>query len=501
MNIPDMTPAQEAWNRRLAELKAFGAKFGHRNVTPQTPGYPQLGAWVSGTRNKAKYGKLTAEQIADLEAVGFLWEINELRKSSVFEGWLKKLKAFANKHGHCHVTPKTPGYEKLGSWVSGQRVRHKKGDLHAEQVAALDAIGFHWNLKGQRKSSVFDDWLAELKKYAAVHGNCNVTSKTSGHEKLGSWVSSQRVRRHKGLMDDRHVQALNKLGFVWEFQASKSQQTWIKKFHELEAFYLQHGHSDMPRTHENRTLANWVWIQRIRLRRPYGKAGKLTAAQVALLDKLAFKWDLHEETWAEKFQELKVYGKATAGRFDPIEDETLSRWASSQRKAYHQGELAQGRIDQLNEIAFTWESAATENQWQAQFAELKAYHQVHGDANPSRLRMPQLGGWCGHQRLARKAGKLAEHHIRQLDELGFVWSHHEKTPWEVHFAALQDYIKVQGDSYVPHRYDANPKLGFFTRNLRVQYAAGKLTREQIAKLEAIGFQWAPSGRLGRRRRG
>jgi hypothetical protein len=80
MNIPDMTPAQEAWNRRLAELKAFGAKFGHRNVTPQTPGYPQLGAWVSGTRNKAKYGKLTAEQIADLEAVDFLWEINELRK-------------------------------------------------------------------------------------------------------------------------------------------------------------------------------------------------------------------------------------------------------------------------------------------------------------------------------------------------------------------------------------------------------------------------------------
>jgi hypothetical protein len=114
--------------------------------------------------------------------------------------------------------------------------------------------------------------------------------------------------------------------------------------------------------------------------------------------------------------------------------------------------------------------------------------------------MPQLGGWCGHQRLARKAGKLAEHHIRQLDELGFVWSHHEKTPWEVHLAALQDYIKVKGDSYVPHRYDANPKLGFFTRNLRIQHQAGKLTQEQITKLEAIGFQWAPSGRRGKRRK-
>ncbi len=99
-----------------------------------------------------------------------------------------------------------------------------------------------------------------------------------------------------------------------------------------------------------------------------------------------------------------------------------------------------------------------------------------------------------------QSGKLAEHHIRQLDELGFIWSHHEKTPWEVHFAALEEYIKVRGDSYVPHLYDANPRLGFFTRNLRVQYQAGKLSSEQIARLEAIGFQWTGLGRRGKRRK-
>ena len=500
MPSPDKTPHQPTWTQRIEELKSFIALHGHGNVTPQTHGHLQLGSWVSSTRNKARYGKLTAEQIVELKNVGFLWEIDEFRKSGVFERWLDELKAFTAKHGHCNVTPKTPGYEQLGSWVSSQRVRHKKGLMYAKHVGALNAVGFLWNLKGQRKSTSFDKWVIELKKYVTEHGNCNVTPKTPGHEQLGAWVSSQRVRRSKGLMDDRHIKSLNELGFVWEFQAIKSQQTWIKKYHELEAYYLEHGHSDMPRTHKQKTLANWVWIQRLRRKGPYLRSEQLTPAQVGLLDKLGFKWDPHEENWMETFQELKAYGEKHSGKFDPIEDEALSRWASSQRRSYHRGELAQERVDQLNTIAFTWESAVSENLWQEYYAELKAYHQTHGDANPSRLRNPQIGAWCVHQRQSRKAGKMPEHQIKLLDELGFVWSPHEKTPWDVHFAALQAFIAANGDSYVPHIYAPNRKLGFFARTLRIQYAAGKLNAEQIAKLEAIGFQWAPSGRIGRRRR-
>jgi len=500
MPSPDMTPDQPTWTQRIEELKSFIGLHGHGNVTPQTHGYSQLGSWVSATRNKGNYGKLSPQQKAELNAASFLWEIDEYRKSGVFERWLEELKSFAAKHGHCNVTPKTPGYESLGAWVSSQRVRHKKGLLFASHVGALNGVGFLWNLKGQRKSTTFDKWLIELKEYVTEHGNCNVTPNSPGYEQLGTWVSSQRVRRNKGLLDDGYVQALNELGFVWEFQAIKSQQTWIKKYHELEAYYLEHGNSDIPRTHEQRTLANWVWIQRQRKKGGYRKEGPLTPAQVTLLDKLGFKWDPHEENWIETFEEMKSYGEKHAGKFDPIDDETLSRWVSSQRRAYHRGELAQERVDQLNTIAFTWESAVSENLWQEYYAELKAYHQTHGDANPSRLRNPQIGAWCVHQRQARKVGKMPEHQIKLLDELGFVWSHHEKTPWEVHVAALEAYIKENGDSYVPHLYAPNRKLGFFARYQRIQYGAGKLSAEQIAKLEGIGFQWALSGRRGKRRK-
>jgi hypothetical protein len=495
-----MTPNQPAWTQRVEELKSFIARFGHGNVTSQTEGYSQLGAWVSAIRHKAKYGKLNEQEITELSKAGFLWNINELRKSGSFERWLGELRKYAAKHGHCTVTPKTPGYEALGTWVSSQRVRRNKDLMYDNHFKALDSIGFVWDLQAQSKIATFDDWAEELKAYLKKHGHSNVGPKTEEHEALGTWVTAQRTRRKKGLLSDREIQMLDDLEFIWDFQAAKSQQTWIKKYHELEAYYMENGHSDMPRTHEKKTLANWVWIQRQRYKGGYRKAGPLTPAQVSLLEKLGFKWDLHEDNWMESFEELKAYGTKNAGKFDPIEDETLSRWASSQRRAYHHGELAQERVDKLNEITFTWESASSENLWQNYYAEIKAYHQIHGDANPPRLSIPRLGGWCVHQRQARKAGKMPEHRIKLLDELGFVWSHYERTPWEVHLAALENYIKERGDSYVPHLYDPNRKLGFFARTLRIQHAAGKLSSEQIAKLEGIGFQWAPSGRRGRRRK-
>ena len=134
MATPDMPPLNPTWAQRLTELKVFVAKHGHGNVTAQTPGYAQLGSWVSGTRNKAKYGRLSELEMAQLKEAGFLLEVDEFRKSTVFEGWLKELKAFAAKHGNCNVTPKTPGYEKLGSWVSSQRLRRKKGQMYELQI-------------------------------------------------------------------------------------------------------------------------------------------------------------------------------------------------------------------------------------------------------------------------------------------------------------------------------------------------------------------------------
>lgn len=69
--------AREArWQAGLAELKRFGAAFGHTQVprSYRTPGGDQLGRWVSNQRVAKRSGQLPAERAAALEAVtGWTW--------------------------------------------------------------------------------------------------------------------------------------------------------------------------------------------------------------------------------------------------------------------------------------------------------------------------------------------------------------------------------------------------------------------------------------------
>ena len=41
----------------------------------------------------------------------------------------------------------------------------------------------------------------------------------------------------------------------------------------------------------------------------------------------------------------------------------------------------------------------------------------------------------------------------------------------------------------------NPKLGHFINTMRTQRNSGKLSADRVAKLEAVGFAWAASGKI------
>ena len=59
-----------------------------------------LGAWVSSRRQDARKGRLRAEQIAALDALGFVWD----QRAEDFERGLTVLRAFVTNHGHARVT-------------------------------------------------------------------------------------------------------------------------------------------------------------------------------------------------------------------------------------------------------------------------------------------------------------------------------------------------------------------------------------------------------------
>jgi hypothetical protein len=120
------------------------------------------------------------------------------------------LSKFRRREGHC--CPSRHHIErgfKLGQWVSVQR--YCKDDLSLERNRRLDKIGFVWDWRDYR----WEKGFAALLKFRRREGQCRVPLfHNEGKIRLGWWVSTQRVRRHK-LSAERKAR-LNKIGFVWK---------------------------------------------------------------------------------------------------------------------------------------------------------------------------------------------------------------------------------------------------------------------------------------------
>ena len=335
----------------------------------------------------------------------------------------------------------------------------------------------------------WDVWLGKLKSFKKRFGHCNVETGWTEDSGLASWVSAQRNRRNNGALSDEQIARLDQLGFVWDYQKAKAQETWRKWYRELEAYALEHGNPHVPRTFQNTQLANWVWIQRQRkigsYKRNRGAQG-LTPEQVRLLDDLGFRWAAaREKKWMENFDKLKNFkdkhGHTEVALEKPI-DQDLADWVKRIRDPRRQTEERKALLDG---IGFNWHSAVGDRKWQRMYAELRQYKTEHGSADiPSRCKNPpKLASWVMRQRERRKKGAISEDEIHLLDELGFTWKSRDVGRWEDRLEEVARFKAKHGHCNIPLKYPENPKLGHFVNNMRSQRNSGKLSRDRIAKLE------------------
>ena len=150
--------AQEAaWERHMADLKAFKEENGDCLVPVNHPNYPKLGLWVKEQRrhfNFLKRGKpshMTDSRYVELSGLGFCWDTQE----AVWGERLRELKQFKVKNGHSMVPTHYSTNPRLGTWVHHQRrqyreyKRDKPCHITHERIAALDRIGFIWHPRDQ----------------------------------------------------------------------------------------------------------------------------------------------------------------------------------------------------------------------------------------------------------------------------------------------------------------------------------------------------------------
>jgi len=143
--------------------------------------------------------------------------------------WLKRfleLVEYEKAHQNCLVPHDYTENIELSRWVKRQRYQYKlyqsneKSSMTDDRIELLEDIGFVWDAQEANWQERFEELVA----YKAVHGNCDVNTKSSTYFKLGTWVRCQR-RQYQLFADGRpsnmtqeRIARLEKLGFNWKIR-------------------------------------------------------------------------------------------------------------------------------------------------------------------------------------------------------------------------------------------------------------------------------------------
>lgn len=356
----------------------------------------ELGAWVqTALRGKAP---LDAAQVRRLEALGLDIPTKEKRtrarteavqqkkrariargkrwppppprpRTAVFDEKLEALRAFAREFGHTRI----PGDDPLHTWVNRLRSRKRAGELAPAQVAALEAVGFEF----EPFEATWKENFALLGAYHRRFGHCDVPRFWKEDPWLGPWVTSLRQQRKAGKLPPRKVRALDALGFTWDVPQAR----WTRAMRELDAFIAKHGHARVP------SGAGRLGTYLVEVRRA-GRRGKLTPAQLQDLKARSVELEprlgpkTRNRQWAERFARLEAFharfGHCDVPRtFADAEGVKLGFWASKQREANANGELAPERKQRLDGLGFRW-SGYPVTPHAPELDEAVEFHRAHG---------------------------------------------------------------------------------------------------------------------------
>lgn len=205
--------AKRTWLSMFDVLSAFAREHGHTRVPYSCDQPPGFGRWVARQRTNMRCGKLSADAMEKLQAIGFDWATAQPTWNENYES----LKAWRDEHGHCAI----PATSVLGRWAWKQRLYRELGRLRPERITLLDSIGFSWERQRQepqpRSSARALAWqarIAALTAYKEEHGHCNVST-ALGACSLSSWVHNVRTSYRTGKLKPERIRQLEALGFRW----------------------------------------------------------------------------------------------------------------------------------------------------------------------------------------------------------------------------------------------------------------------------------------------
>ncbi|MGU3650301.1 Helicase associated domain protein [Mycolicibacterium sp. A43C] len=361
-------------------------------------------------------------RVTDDFAAAFTARLVELTTAS-WEFWFGLMEQYVEENGHARVPkPFKAGARPLGEWVKTQRTAYDKGRLSVERAQRLEELnGWTWD-------PFADQWehgFRRLSKYIDAHGSANVAASLVHDKfKIGRWVTTQRVNRIRGTLDEGRSIRLEKLpGWTWDAKADK----WEEGFTRLRQFAKENGSARTVATLkvDGFSLGAWVVTQR----GDFAK-GVLSDDRKRRLEGLTdWTWDPFADQWEEGFHRLNDYVLATGNARVPVAYTAsgfpLGKWVDKQRINHRKGVLDSDRENRLDSLpGWAWDAQVAK--WEDGFSRVVAYVNSHGHANvPASYKIDGygLGGWVRRQRILHEQGVLDTKRVRRLEGLtNWTWT-------------------------------------------------------------------------------
>ena len=218
-----------------------------------------LERWQSQQREKKAKGDptLTPERIAQLEAIGFVWDPDEAQWMRNFE-LTEKL---ANAKGSVlEIKPddEIDGFRPY-RWIIAQRKLENK-EQFANRIELLKTLPcWVWNTH----DAAFEAGLAAMTRYRDVKKHANPSSgEIFEGFAIYSWANKRRTEKSNNSpkLTPERIAALDKLGFVWNADEAR----WMKKFTATQAWMKRNDNKTPPASakFDDCNIGEWAATQR-----------------------------------------------------------------------------------------------------------------------------------------------------------------------------------------------------------------------------------------------
>lgn len=147
------------------------------------------------------------------------------KRDNLWEAQYEILKLYYSVYKHTNVPQSN---KEIGRWVHTQRRLNKENRLDSNRKERLDELSFQQ--ARQPYKSHIDTYERNVKKaeeYIRLHRTRFIPSIIVNDQQFANWCSNQRTFKSKGTLANDRIQALERIGFLWDAPCGRALETTV----------------------------------------------------------------------------------------------------------------------------------------------------------------------------------------------------------------------------------------------------------------------------------